>query len=86
MVGQRMTFEDGRKPAYFGLLDLESKPFWSAEECDVGTVDLIEDLKRNHEALLEEAKMVRVEGFFFFLTFLTLCFTVAQVERAQIAK
>lgn len=83
MVGQRMTFEDGRKPAYFGLLDLESKPFWSAEECDVGTVDLIEDLKRNHEALLEEAKMVRVEGFFFFFDFLR---TVAQVERAQIAK
>lgn len=58
MVGQRMTFSDGRRPCYFGLLDLESKPFWSAEECQEGTKELIEDLKRNHSVLLEEAKEV----------------------------
>ena len=53
--GKRFVFEDGRKPGYFGLCDLDSKPFWMADECDDDVLDLINDLKENHDALLAEA-------------------------------
>jgi hypothetical protein len=35
--GDRHVFDDGRAPMYFALLDLPSKPFWKAHECDGGT-------------------------------------------------
>lgn len=50
-----MLLKDGRRPAYFALLDLASKPFWTPEECDKGVVDLVADLKRHRKELHEEA-------------------------------
>jgi hypothetical protein len=60
-VGQRMVFDDGRRPAYFGLLDLPSKPFWTAQECDAGVTALLRDLQAHHAELLAEARRVEAQ-------------------------
>lgn len=43
---------------YYALLDLPSKPFWDASECDAGVAELVDDLRRNHDALLAEARVL----------------------------
>jgi hypothetical protein len=46
-----------RKPTYLALLDLVSKPFWKAHECD-GVEELVEDLRGSKAPLLEEAMLL----------------------------
>jgi hypothetical protein len=50
---------DGRRPVYFAFLDLKSRPFWEPSDCDPGVPELLNDLRRNREALLNEVKLVR---------------------------
>lgn len=56
-VGEIHVFEDGRKPTYVSLLDLDSKPFWTCEEC--GLTALLGDLRSESAALLQEARALR---------------------------
>lgn len=51
-------FEDGRRPVYFALLDLPSKPFWKPDECD-GAVALLQDLQDHAEELRNEVRSLR---------------------------
>lgn len=57
LAGALTVFEDGRKPTYFSVLDLESKPFWSADEID-GMEVLLTDLQQYREQLLVEARVL----------------------------
>lgn len=52
-LGRAFVFEDGRRPSYFGLLELSSKPFFLAAE--TGAEELVADLRAHKDALLEEA-------------------------------
>jgi aspartyl/asparaginyl beta-hydroxylase (cupin superfamily) len=54
--------QDGRRPVYFALLDLPSKPFWRADELR-GVTELIDDLRSRRDELLEEMKALRGHDF-----------------------
>jgi aspartyl/asparaginyl beta-hydroxylase (cupin superfamily) len=58
LLGTRQEFEDGRKPMYYALMDLRSKPFYRAHECE-GVEALLKDLHASRALLLEEALSVQ---------------------------
>lgn len=58
LLGTRQECADGRKPMYYTLVELPSKPFFRADECE-GVPELLKDLRASHEALFAEAMALR---------------------------
>ncbi len=59
-MAPNVLLEDGRRPVYFCMLDLPSKPFWNAEEC--GAQELVAVLREHKTKLLEEVQCLRGHG------------------------
>ena len=58
-LGTRFAFRDGRRPEYFGLLELESKPFWTAKQCGPDVEALLATLATKRDALRAEVAAAR---------------------------
>jgi len=54
---------DGRRAVYFTLLDLSSKPFWKASEAGEGVAELVADLLKHREQILQEVREMEGKGF-----------------------